>query len=105
MSTGCVVSVYPGVVFLVVPAARSGKGGSAKPTVSSDARDLRRSWSASDSICLTSSSASLSSRTLWDDLSGLRFEDEGAEASDLSRFVEGPGAWLETDSDRDREEG
>ena len=39
---------------------------------------------------------------LWDELSGLRLEDEGAEARGLNRFGGGPGTWPETDSDRDR---
>jgi hypothetical protein len=76
-----------------------------KPTVSSDARDFRRSWSVSDSIRLTSSSVSLSSRMLWGGLAGLWLEDAGTEMADLNRFRGGPWAWLETDSDRDREGG
>lgn len=101
---GCVVSVYPGVILLCVPVAWSGKGGSAKPTVSSETRDFRRSCSVSDSIRLTSSSASLSSRMLWDEPNGFWLKNEEPEARDLNRFRGGrPWAWLETDSDRDRE--
>lgn len=42
---------------------------------------------------------------LWDEVKGLRVEDEGTEARVLSLFRGGAGAWLETDSDRDREGG
>jgi hypothetical protein len=42
---------------------------------------------------------------LWGGLAGLWLEDAGTEMADLNRFRGGPWAWLETDSDRDREGG